>query len=120
MLSRGQFQATVIANLPVCREHYRLVLRIPQFPSTQPGQFIQILCSHEPGIAQEIETEWRIGADNHWLEPQAMLRRPFSLAGRIDTADGVELVVIHRVVGIGTAWLANLSAGGSANILGPL
>ena len=38
----------------------------------------------------------------------AMLRRPFSLAGRRDVPGAVELDIIHRVVGVGTSWLAQL------------
>ncbi len=48
-----------------------------------------------------------------------MIRRPFSLAGRRDNA-GVELDIIHRVVGEGTQYLANLKPGDDVNILGPL
>ena len=49
-----------------------------------------------------------------------MLRRPFSLAGRRDVAGGVELDIIHRVVGVGTQWLSALSPGDHVDILGPL
>ena len=50
----------------------------------------------------------------------AMLRRPFSLAGRRDTADGVELDLIHRVVGVGTDWLSQLGIGDAVSVIGPL
>jgi dihydroorotate dehydrogenase electron transfer subunit len=49
-----------------------------------------------------------------------MLRRPFSLAGRRDIDGQVELDIIHRVVGLGTAWLAHLKYGDPVAILGPL
>jgi dihydroorotate dehydrogenase electron transfer subunit len=49
-----------------------------------------------------------------------MLRRPFSLAGRRDSATAVELDLIHRVVGVGTQWLAQFQLGDSVSILGPL
>src|SRR4051794_14175607 len=111
MVSRGQFQATVAANVAVCREHYRLVLRVPDFPATEPGQFVQISCTDDAHKANKIETDWQIGTGADWLDPRAMLRRPFSLAGRSNLADCVELVIIHRVVGIGTAWLAKLREG---------
>jgi dihydroorotate dehydrogenase electron transfer subunit len=58
--------------------------------------------------------------DDDLLSPLAMLRRPFSLAGRRDTPRGVELDVIHRVVGVGTDWLSKLRAGDQVSILGPL
>jgi dihydroorotate dehydrogenase electron transfer subunit len=50
----------------------------------------------------------------------ALLRRPFSLAGRRDLDGKVELDLIHRVVGVGTDWLSRLSAGDSVFVLGPL
>lgn len=49
-----------------------------------------------------------------------MLRRPFSLAGRTDDADGVVLSVIHRVIGVGTDWLSKLEVGDEVGVLGPL
>lgn len=105
--SRGQFVTRVIANLPLCREHYRLVLGVKSFPQTEPGQFIQVACRdlHDEGS----------------YESGAFLRRPFSLAGRMDHPDGnVELHLIHRVVGVGTEWMASRRVGDAVHILGPL
>ena len=127
--ARNQFVATVAANVPLCTEHYRLVLRLPAFPSTRPGQFIQIACrdlAEDDSREQACEVDWQPGraadvcvAD---LESSmALLRRPFSLAGRRDLAGGgVELDIIHRVVGVGTDWLSRLRGDDSVHILGPL
>src|SRR6185437_10206534 len=112
--SRGQFIATVAANQTLCREHFRLVLKLPAFPVTQPGQFVQIACS-DPVISNDMGA-----AGQEWATASAMLRRPFSLAGRRDVAGGVELDIIHRVVGIGTRWLSRLRQGDAVSILGPL
>ena len=125
---RGQFRATVSANTPLCREHYRLVIRLPWFPPTQPGQFIQVSCADpvEPDPETTTgESEWREGRDLRLEGAElgarlAFLRRPFSLAGRRDGTGGVELDLIHRVVGVGTEWLARLRAGDGVDILGPL
>ncbi len=106
--SRGQFIATVAANQSLCREHFRLVLKLPAFPATQPGQFVQIACS-------DVDA-----AGHDWATASAMLRRPFSLAGRREVAGGVELDIIHRVVGIGTRWLSRLQEGDAVSALGPL
>jgi len=46
----------------------------------------------------------------------AVLRRPFSLAGR----RGDNIDIIHRVVGIGTRFLSTLREGDEIGILGPL
>jgi dihydroorotate dehydrogenase electron transfer subunit len=123
---RSQFVATIKANVSLCREHFRLVLSLPSFPATEPGQFIQVACrdAHGTEIA-EVEFDWDPAhpvnlKGDELLGPLAMLRRPFSLAGRRDNQDGVELDLIHRVVGVGTDWLANLTAGYEVNILGPL
>jgi dihydroorotate dehydrogenase electron transfer subunit len=75
---------------------------------------------------QACEVEWRPGqtvdvcvAD--LAAPMALLRRPFSLAGRRDIGEGgVELDIIHRVVGVGTDWMARLRTGDKVYLLGPL
>jgi dihydroorotate dehydrogenase electron transfer subunit len=124
---RDQFPAGVVANVPLCREHFRLVLRVDShFPGTEPGQFVQLSCRPPDGqYACEREVEWPAGGRPQLQgceldRPLAFLRRPFSLAGRRDTADGVELDIIHRVVGVGTEWLSQLRPGDPADVLGPL
>src|SRR5437762_5426028 len=112
IISRRRFQATVSQNLPLCRDHFKLVLRVEQFPPTEPGQFIQILCRDGDETAfREQEARWDDAHLSRLKEdrldgPMALLRRPFSLAGRRDLEGAAELDIIHRVVGIGTAWLA--------------
>lgn len=101
MTVRGTFDTTVLSNTPLCREHYRLTLGVDVFPPTSPGQFVQVLCADDDGQG-------------------AMLRRPFSLAARRDTAAGVEIDLIARTVGVGTRYLQSLTAGERVNILGPL
>jgi dihydroorotate dehydrogenase electron transfer subunit len=132
MYQRNQFLATVHANILLCREHYRLVLGLERFPQTEPGQFIQISCRDVTfDYAVEREIEWHSSprplqvdaAVVHAPEvfaPLALLRRPFSLAGRRDTAVGVELEIIHRLVGVGTDWMSRLRVGDGVDILGPL
>src|SRR5579864_1741608 len=124
--TRGQFLSTVRANVPLCLEHYRLVLALDHFPATEPGEFVQLSCrdTDEP-VALEREAAWMEGqafaAEGQELRgPSAYLRRPFSLAGRRDTACGVELEFIHRVVGVGTDWLSRLGAGDHVHLIGPL
>ena len=129
--ARDQFIASVQQNVPLCREHYRLVLRVHAFPLTEPGQFIQISCRQpdaQPYQADR-EIEWALRPrpprdEAHapeLLAPVALLRRPFSLAGRRDLRHGgVELDVIHRVVGVGTDWMSRLHVGQRVDILGPL
>jgi len=124
--ARGQFVSRVHSNVRLCRDHYRLVLSLPEFPPTEPGQFVQLQCQN-PHEAERTEREldWRadqpleVGSDT-LLTPGAMLRRPFSLAGRRDVGGGVEIDIIHRIVGIGTDWLSRLKTGDEVGVLGPL
>src|SRR5688572_12648240 len=125
---RGQFAASVAANVPLCREHYRLVLRVGgAFPATEPGQFVQVSCRDlTRDYSPEHEQDWAPGATfdvagRELMSPLAFLRRPFSLAGRRDVDGGraTELVLIHRVVGVGTDWLSRLAPGDHVGVLGP-
>jgi dihydroorotate dehydrogenase electron transfer subunit len=123
---RSQFAAVVAANRPLCREHYLLDLTLPDFPPTSPGQFIQIACRDldEEELSYP-EHDWSPAAlaqatNPDLLAARALLRRPFSLAGRSDEADGVHIAIIHRVVGVGTDWLSRLTHGDTVGILGPL
>jgi dihydroorotate dehydrogenase electron transfer subunit len=124
-LRRQKIIATVTANHALCREHFRLDMLVPTFVVTHPGHFVQLHCRD---LLDDIDPEpivWEPGQrvelhDADLVSPQTMLARPFSLAGRTDTADGVLLTVIHRVVGTGTAWLADLVSGDKISVLGPL
>jgi dihydroorotate dehydrogenase electron transfer subunit len=123
---RGSFTAIVRQNVPLCREHFRLVLELGSFPQTSPGQFVQLSC-------RDVNLESDVGEESEWTDerplkvndeelshPVAMLRRPFSLAGRRDRGSMTEIDIIHRVVGIGTDFLAHLKQGDEVGVLGPL
>lgn len=123
---RDQYPSKVIENSFLCREHYRLVLEFPQFPPTEPGQFVQVAC-RDMGLdyAREMLRDWQAGpppADVglELAHPLAFLRRPFSLAGRRDGTFGVRLELIHRMVGVGTHWMSELKIGDTVDVLGPL
>jgi len=117
-----QFTARVAGNFKICQDHYRLVLNAAGFPQTRPGQFIQIACRDLPRSDDETpEVDWSPGSqhdlyDADFAGPVAVLRRPFSLAGR----RGDQIDIIHRVVGIGTRFLSALEEGDEVGILGPL
>jgi dihydroorotate dehydrogenase electron transfer subunit len=65
-------------------------------------------------------SEWPKLAQADLPERAAFLRRPFSLAGRRDVAGGVELDIVGRDVGVGTAWLSRLREGDAVDLIGPL
>lgn len=123
--SRGHFEGHIVANRQLCREHFILTIALEQFPSTRPGQFVQISC-HEARDAVPHVCEFQ-----HWhalqltdedtIQRQALLRRPFSIASLRRGDDcAVEIDIIHRVVGVGTARLERLCIGESISIIGPL
>ncbi|MCE9589267.1 MAG: dihydroorotate dehydrogenase electron transfer subunit [Planctomycetes bacterium] len=134
---RGRFDARVVFNRMLCREHFLLRLVIddtgPSFPQTSPGQFIQLGCRTPDGAA---DIDALLGAEIEWppgnpggqaalRQPElcqrlALLRRPFSLAGRGEDDDGVWIEVVHRVVGAGTDWLSRLKPGEAVDLIGPL
>jgi dihydroorotate dehydrogenase electron transfer subunit len=124
--AREQYVTEVVENRFLCREHYRLTLQLPEFPATEPGQFVQVGCRDlNQDDPPEREIEWTgdappTGVGDELLQAQAFLRRPFSLAGRSDGPDGVRLELIHRIVGVGTRWLAALKVGDKVDVLGPL
>jgi len=134
---RGQFRATVLANTNICREHFLLKLRVPDFPASEPGQFVQVLCplpemsADKPAGESESqyhEAVWEAGTlpprfhEPHFLGSEPYLRRPFSIAGRRDDPANAcsEIDLIYRVIGKATGRMATLAMGDSISILGPL
>jgi dihydroorotate dehydrogenase electron transfer subunit len=123
---RGQFTASVLANVGLCREHYRLTLLIADFPPSRPGQFVQLQC-RDIGVEQVDHVfDWSPGEQSviqggEFRGVDAFLRRPFSVAGRRDRADGwAEIDIIGREIGPGTRFLARLQAGDQLSVVGPL
>jgi dihydroorotate dehydrogenase electron transfer subunit len=126
MVQRSQFVCRVGGNQKLCREHYLLKLEVPEFPATGAGQFIQISGRDlEADDVLEESLEWELPGPSklkgrELAEPVALLRRPFSLAGRMDSEAGVTLSIIHRVVGAASEWFSRLKVGDGVGILGPL
>jgi dihydroorotate dehydrogenase electron transfer subunit len=120
-----EFITRVVDNRPLCREHFSLKLNAAGFPPTDPGNFVQVLC-RDPAdpLANpyDSETDEPQGDSPPPIASQVtpLLRRPFSLAGARPTDDGQELEIIYRVVGSGTAWMAQRKVGDQVSIIGPL
>ncbi len=80
-----------------------------------PGQFLQTY--HAPWLA----TGTQAGQFVHVRTPDysgLVLRRPFSI-NTFDRSTG-EVTIHFRVTGVGTAWLARMKPGETAEMLGPL
>ena len=123
-MPRGIFDARVLRNHPACREHYVLTLGLASFPATRPGQFVQVLCRDGEGAVDHV-IEWTPGEmprveGRAFRAHDAFLRRPFSIAGRRDSSEGVEIDLIGREVGPGTRFLARIESGHMVNLIGPL
>jgi len=128
---RHRLDGRVIFNRLICREHYLLRLGIEgELPPTRPGQFVQLGCRPPNGHmdmpallgeSDAIATEaWPRLHQPELCGPMALLRRPFSLAGRGRDEQGDWVEIVHRVVGVGTQWLAQLQTGDAVDMIGPL
>lgn len=97
-------QAEVVANLQEAADQYRLRLRVENWPSTQPGQFVML--SPKAGPATEC------------TDP--LLARPMAIYRIFAQGDACEIEILYRVVGRGTALLAGVLPGAKLGIVGPL
>jgi dihydroorotate dehydrogenase electron transfer subunit len=87
----------IIFNREIARDTFLMGLRSPEIVATaKPGQFIMIRVG--PGI-------------------DPLLRRPFSICA---VQDDELLLILYRVVGKGTAIMAEASGGNTFSVLGPL
>jgi dihydroorotate dehydrogenase electron transfer subunit len=108
----------------ICAEHVLIEAVAPNFPTSQPGQFLQLLCAENdderPAALSWVEGSFPHPVGRDWSAQFAYLRRPFSIADRFDSSRGAHLSVISRAIGPGTRWLDGLNAGGTLNVTGPL
>lgn len=107
--------AHTVANRRLCRDHYRLTLRVPMLPPAKAGQFVHL--GPERGLDDTSEA-----GHGRWTSELnlPMLRRAFSMAGLRRTAASVEVDVIYRVVGTATRWMESLRVGDPVSLLGPM
>jgi dihydroorotate dehydrogenase electron transfer subunit len=103
----GIFLARVQRRRELCKNHFELTLAATGFPSARPGQFIQVLCRPPDAEAAPAPS-------------LGLLRRPFSIAGMRRSGADIEIALIARVIGPGTAWLDARDEGDQVSILGPL
>src|SRR6185503_17746676 len=78
--------AQIAAADHICREHVALDLIVSDFPSSAPGQFLELRCNaafHGEAVARD----WTSNAlpqlaDPSWAGREPYLRRPFSIGDR--------------------------------------
>ena len=90
--------ATVVSQREVASRHFLLELKAEAVAKkARPGQFVHVRCSDS-------------------FDP--LLRRPFSLHRILP--EGGTIVILYRLAGRGTAWLASRRPGDSVEVMGPL
>ncbi len=88
-------ETTVVENVKVTEDIYRLKLNIPDIVnSVEPGQFLNIYFQDSPNI----------------------FPRPFSIAG----IDGDNILILYKVVGKQTEKMSSWQKGYETKVLGPL
>ncbi len=93
-----QETAKVLKAAKVAPEHFRITLKASKISkAAQPGQFVMIRCG---------------------TSTDPLLRRPISF-NSIDRKN-LSFDIMFKVIGKGTKFLANLKAGDSVDIIGPL
>jgi dihydroorotate dehydrogenase electron transfer subunit len=111
----------VVGSSAPCREHVALEFVADCFPSSTPGQFLQLQCAGAAGGSPRSVQSPQCANPTLSVTDQAFLRRPFSIADQWkDAAGRTHLMVISRTVGRGTAWLESLRPGDVLNVTGPL
>ena len=117
-----QAVSSVAGQKQLCREHFRMTLRLSSFPAAYPGQFVHLCPDRLVNITGTHASNGTGFDAAKWVVDCAapMLRRAFSIAGLRRDGEGVEIDVIYRVVGTATRWMEQLRAGDRLNLLGPL
>ena len=103
-----QVKAPVLANSLIGRDHYQMRLKAPLVARrAKPGQFVHLQCA---------PSDSKKPINGYSYSP--LLRRPLSLLDADPERGTVEL--IYKVVGLGTAALAQIPVGSRIDLLGPL
>jgi len=96
--------AVVVENRNEGGVNRRLVVRVPGWPTSRPGQFVMV----SPGQRSEVE---------RW---DPLLPRPMAIYRLRVGSDSGELEILYKVSGRGTALLSETLAGQRVRVVGPL
>ncbi len=97
-------QAEVVVNRPEATAQYRLRLRVANWPSVAPGQFVMLTP--------------KAGAARACSDP--LLPRPMAIYRVFEGETSSEIEILYRVVGRGTGLLSEVSPGDQVGLVGPL
>ena len=97
-------EAEVVRNVSEGPSSWRLVLRVPDWPGFQPGQFAMLSA----------------GAQQAARRTDPLLPRPMALYRAQAAVGGCDIEILYKIVGRGTALLAEASPGQRVAIVGPL
>ena len=120
-------QATVLATKALDPLHVRMTLEAPHIAATaRPGQFVNVVCG-PTDLGTCVFDTWESFLDHrqmHQMERRfggRLLRRPFAVH-RLDISDrpARRFDILFKIVGKGTAALAEAAAGSKLDVLGPL
>lgn len=93
-LKRDTIKNTILENRKIAPGIYEMALRTPKITSFKPGQFVMVYLD-KAGL---------------------LLPRPISICRR----DGDYTILVYKVVGQGTEYMASLQPGESLSLMGPL
>jgi dihydroorotate dehydrogenase electron transfer subunit len=83
---------------------YRMRLRVPGWPGSQPGQFVMLSA----------------GSQTATPRTDPLLPRPMAVYRSVPTSEGGEVELLYKVVGRGTRLLSETRVGQSVRVIGPL
>ncbi len=96
--------AEVVRNVGEGRSSWRLVLRVPDWPGFSPGQFAMLSAGAQQAV--------------HRTDP--LLPRPMAVYRAQPGVHRADVEILYKVVGRGTALLAEALPGQRVSIVGPL
>jgi dihydroorotate dehydrogenase electron transfer subunit len=97
-------EAEVVRNVCEGPSSWRLVLRVPSWPGFRPGQFAMLSA----------------GAQQAARRTDPLLPRPMAVYRAETGAQGADVEILYKIVGRGTALLAEALPGQRVAIVGPL
>ena len=119
--------AKILAVKQLDARHVRMSLGAPLIAgAVKPGQFVNIICGESKFGSRVYETPEEFvehkncpGMEDYW--GRRLLRRPFAVAKvHVEGKEPRSIDILFKVVGKGSAALAEMEEGEVVDVLGPL